>query len=157
MRPSVASAFGRLMSIGSSATKTRPSGAQATTEGCLIFGASAKSSSRQSARGFGRAEAAKADSVLKETKRTKTANKTTILTTSRTDRSRFVPVMIILGTFGCRKIPGLDCISHFGDTTLGGDGFSLSLRERAGVRGKLTLAARTASALTGGPTIARRA
>src|SRR5437773_2576333 len=39
MRPSVRSAFGRLMSIGSSATKTRPSGEQATTDGCLILGA----------------------------------------------------------------------------------------------------------------------
>src|SRR6266487_3065803 len=60
MRPSVMSAFGKLMSIGSSATNTRPSGAHVTTDGCLILGASAMSSLRQPAIGWGRAEAAEA-------------------------------------------------------------------------------------------------
>src|SRR6266704_3217729 len=46
MRPNVASA-GAVMSIGSSATNTRPSGAAQTTEGCLTAGATATSSSRQ--------------------------------------------------------------------------------------------------------------
>src|SRR2546425_1668191 len=71
MRPSVASAFGRLMSIGSSATNTRPSGAQATTEGCLIFGASAMSSMRQPAIGCGKTEPPKAAEPQKRTKETK--------------------------------------------------------------------------------------
>src|SRR5262245_4098141 len=48
MRPSAASA-GAVMSMGSSATNTRPSGATQTTEGCLIFGAARTSSSRQPA------------------------------------------------------------------------------------------------------------
>src|SRR5258708_26461608 len=46
MRPNVASA-GAVMSIGSSATNTRPSGAAQTTEGCLTAGAAATSSRRQ--------------------------------------------------------------------------------------------------------------
>src|SRR6266487_2126459 len=75
MRPSVASAFGRLMSIGSSATNTRPSGAQATTEGCLIFGASAMSSMRQPAIGWGSAEAATVADSRKRTKQTKRADR----------------------------------------------------------------------------------
>src|SRR6266480_3851205 len=73
MRPSGRSALGRLMSIGSSATNTRPSGAQATTDGCVIFGASATTSIFQSVGGCGRAEVA-ADSQ-KTTKETKTAGK----------------------------------------------------------------------------------
>src|SRR5260221_14438556 len=71
IRPSVTSAFGRLMSIGSSAIKTRPSGAQAATEGCLTFGASAISSIRQPEIGCGGTEAPKALQLQKRTKETK--------------------------------------------------------------------------------------
>src|SRR5438477_2658748 len=71
MRPSVASALGRLMSIGSSATKTRPSCAQATTDGCLTWGAWATSSMRQFGIGCGRTEAPKAEKLQKITKETK--------------------------------------------------------------------------------------
>src|SRR5260221_1442518 len=48
MRPSNASAWGELMSIGSSATNTRPSGAEQTTDGWRISGACVTSSTRQS-------------------------------------------------------------------------------------------------------------
>src|SRR5437667_401718 len=69
--PAVASALGRLMSIGSSATKTRPSCAQATTDGCLTWGAWATSSMRQFGIGCGRTEAPKAEKLQKITKETK--------------------------------------------------------------------------------------
>ena len=53
MRPRRRSALGVLMSIGSSATKTRPSGAQQTTEGWLTAGAWATTSSVQPGGGVG--------------------------------------------------------------------------------------------------------
>ena len=48
-------ALGVLMSIGSSATNTRPSGAQHTTDGCFTSGAERIISSFQSDGGVGRA------------------------------------------------------------------------------------------------------
>src|SRR5438093_4690741 len=87
IRPSVASAFGRLMSIGSSATNTRPSGAQATTEGCLTFGASATSSIRQPAIGCGKTEAPEAAELHKSRKATKSGRAASVpLDINRIDR-----------------------------------------------------------------------
>src|SRR6266545_2082659 len=88
MRPSVMSAFGKLMSIGSSATNTRPSGAQVTTDGCLIFGASATTSIFQSAKDSGRAGAATLFDSQKTTKPARTACKKATLEESRIVRSR---------------------------------------------------------------------
>src|SRR6266498_4371451 len=88
MRPSVMSAFGKLMSIGSSATNTRPSGAQVTTVGCLICGASATTSIFQSAKGCGRAEAATVFDLQKTTQPARTACQKATLEASRMVRSR---------------------------------------------------------------------
>src|SRR5689334_18140794 len=57
MRPSATSARGVLISIGSSATNTRPSGALHATVGCLIFGALATTSIDQSDGQTGRSAA----------------------------------------------------------------------------------------------------